>query len=189
MTSLTDEKKRLRSETLREIEALPEVYVASSDAGILANLTALPEFIAASVILFYCSVGREPDTRKAIELAARQNKTVALPAPYRGGKMLAREFVGFDALEDGLYGIPAPPDSARTVEKDDVELIIVPAVSFTADGRRLGYGGGYYDRYLPDSRAFTVGLARQRLVKSYLPSEPHDVPVRCLVTETGASYL
>lgn len=189
MKNSTDEKKRLRADALREIDSLPEAYVESSDAGILANLTVLPEFISAGVIMFYYSVDREPDTRKAIESALRQGKTVALPISYGGGVMRAHELTDPGLLTDGLHGIPAPPESARLIDADEIDLVIVPAVNFDAQGYRLGYGGGYYDRFLPGVRAFTAGLARQRLVKSEVPREPHDIPVRCLVTEADTVYL
>jgi 5-formyltetrahydrofolate cyclo-ligase len=180
-----NEKKALREATLREIEALPAEYIQSSDGGIYKNLASMPEFASARVVLFYFSVNREPDTRRAIAEALAMGKTVALPRSYRGGIMSAREIRGADAPEPGLYGIPAPPESARAIEKSDIDLIIVPAVNYDSEGYRLGYGGGYYDRYLPGTRAYTVGLARQRLLMARAPREAHDVPVRCVVTEAS----
>jgi 5-formyltetrahydrofolate cyclo-ligase len=181
-------KKTLREATLSEIDALPAEYIQSSDAGIYGNFAALPEFASAGVILFYFSVNREPDTRRAIERALGMGKTVALPLPYRGGVMSAREILSAGVPEAGLYGIPAPPESAREIDKGDIDLIVVPAVSFDREGYRLGYGGGYYDRYLPGARAYTVGLARAKLVSPRVPREAHDIPVRCVVTEEGVMY-
>jgi 5-formyltetrahydrofolate cyclo-ligase len=186
MTAPPDIKKALRDALLREITALPAEYIAASDAGILEKLSTLPEFVTAGVILFYYSVNREPDTHRAIELALRLGKTVALPISYRGGVMRAHEVLSAGDPIPGLHGIPAPPESSRLIEKDEIDLIIVPALSFDGAGFRLGYGGGYYDRYLPGARAYTVGLARRRLLKPSVPREPHDVPVRCVVTEERA---
>jgi 5-formyltetrahydrofolate cyclo-ligase len=168
---------------MREISGLPSEYVAASDAGIFEQLSALPEFISADVILFYYSVNREPDTRRTIELALRLGKTAALPISYRGGVMRAHEILSSGDPGPGMHGIPAPPEDSRPIEKDEIDLIIVPALSFDSAGFRLGYGGGYYDRYLPGARAHTVGLALRRLLKLAVPREPHDVPVRCVVTE------
>ncbi|MDR2665238.1 MAG: 5-formyltetrahydrofolate cyclo-ligase [Oscillospiraceae bacterium] len=188
MAVLINEKKMLREDMLRDIGALPAKYIVSSDSGIYNNLVELPEFLSAGVVLFYFSVNREPSTHRAIARALDMGKTAALPLPYPGGVMSAREILSADAPEAGPYGIPAPPESARIIEKGDIDLIIVPAVSFDRDCYRLGYGGGYYDRYLPGTRAYTVGLARERLIRPRVPREAHDIPVRCVVTEAGAIY-
>ncbi|MDR1588738.1 MAG: 5-formyltetrahydrofolate cyclo-ligase [Oscillospiraceae bacterium] len=183
MTVSPDGKNAMRDAVLRRIGELPAEYIASSDAGIFENLSALPEFISAGVILFYYSVNREPDTRKAIGLALRLGKTVALPISYRGGVMHAHELSGDGELRGGLHGIPAPPENSRLIDKAELELIIVPALAFDGEGFRLGYGGGYYDRYLPGARAYTVGLARRRLLERAVPREPHDIAVRRVITE------
>lgn len=183
MTASPDTKKALREAVTREIDGLPAEYIASSDAGIFENLSVLPEFVSAKVILFYYSVNREPDTRRAIDLALRMGKTVALPISYRGGVMRAHEILSAGDPGPGLHGIPAPPEDSRLIEKDALDLIVVPALAFDRAGFRLGYGGGYYDRYLPGARAYTVGLARRRLIKDAVLRETHDVPVNRVVTE------
>jgi 5-formyltetrahydrofolate cyclo-ligase len=70
-----------------------------------------------------------------------------------------------------------------------LELIIVPALTYDRMGYRLGYGGGYYDRYLLNIPAFTVGMARERLVRDALPRESHDVAMKCLATEKGCEFV
>ena len=90
-----------------------------------------------------------------------------------------------EELSPEVLGIPAPKESAVRLDPDELDLIIVPAITFDRSGYRLGYGGGYYDRYLAQTKAFTVGLARERLVKEELPREAHDIAVKCLITESG----
>jgi 5-formyltetrahydrofolate cyclo-ligase len=165
-------------------------YIAQSDGGIYDNVSALPEFLAASTVLFYFSVNREPDTRRLITFALGLGKTAALPISLSHGEMHAHVIETLDCLTQGRHGIPEPPGNAARISKDLIDLIIVPAVSYDRLGYRLGYGGGYYDRYLPGARAFTVGLAREALIiDGGAPREEHDVPVRCLITETHATRL
>ncbi|MDR3209571.1 MAG: 5-formyltetrahydrofolate cyclo-ligase [Oscillospiraceae bacterium] len=184
--SAPEDKGALR-ETLRiRVDALAPEYAAESDAGIFRRLIALPEFEAARVIFAYVSVGREPDTRRLIDYALERGKTVAVPESLPRGVMSARRLTSLGALVPGRYGIPAPPEGAEEIPPGALELVIVPAMTFDVDGYRLGYGGGYYDRYLPRTDAFTAGLARETLLLAAVPREAHDARVSALVTEARA---
>jgi len=97
--------------------------------------------------------------------------------------MHARIVKGLDRLHPAMLGIPAPPETAPIMPPDEIDLIIVPALAYDTKGYRLGHGGGYYDRYLFGIPAYTVGLARERLIKAELPRQPHDIAVRCVITE------
>jgi len=178
-------KSDLRRQILEEIEALPDDYIVASDSSLFFQVTSLVEFRDARNIMLYHSVKREPDTIRIAETAFSMGKNVSFPYCLKGGLMQARTVLRLDDLIPAVLGIPAPPDSAELIEPDELELIIVPAITYDKAGYRLGYGGGYYDRYLARTRAFTVGLARARLVKDELPREPHDIAVKLLVTESG----
>ena len=178
------DKKTFRKAVLNDISALPQEYIESSDAGIFKNFTALEEFNSAKTVFAYLSEKREPDTVKIIEKALEMGKTVALPISYDGGYMEPRIIKSLSELVVGKFGIPAPPESAGKLSEEDVDLIIVPAVTFSRNGFRLGRGGGYYDRFLERSRAFSVGLGRELLLRD-VPVEKHDMKVACLVTETA----
>jgi 5-formyltetrahydrofolate cyclo-ligase len=86
-------------------------------------------------------------------------------------------------LQPGAFGIPEPSASAPEVEP---QVLVVPGLAFDRSGHRLGYGGGFYDRYLCRSRALTIGIALAAHVCDPLPAEPHDQAVSWLVTEAGA---
>ena len=182
-------KSDLRKQILDEIEALPDDYIVASDSSLFFQVTSLREFCDARNIMLYCSVKREPDTIRIAEAAFSMGKTVSFPFCLKDGLMQARIVTGLDELRPAVLGIPAPPDSAEQLEPDELELIIVPAITYDRAGYRLGYGGGYYDRYLARTGAITVGLARKRLIKDELPREPHDIAVKLLVTESGGDYL
>jgi 5-formyltetrahydrofolate cyclo-ligase len=180
------DKAAFREKTARAIAALDSRYIAESDAGIYLQIIALPEFIAAKTVLLYYSVGREPDSHRLIEHALARGKTVALPASLPDGVLEARVIGTLDGLSKRALGIPAPADGAALLLPEALDFIAVPAMTFDRAGYRMGRGGGYYDRYLPKTGAFTAGLARERLVAGEFPREPHDFPVKCLVTEKGS---
>jgi len=183
--NVQSDKKRLRGQIGAEIEALPETYIAESDNGIFINMVSLGEFTGARKIMIYHSVGREPDTLRIANAALELGKTVAFPYCYRGGIMQAKVAKGLDELLPAMLGIPAPPETAPGISPEEIDLIIVPALTFARSGHRLGYGGGYYDRYLDGLSVTTAGLARQRLLADALPTEPHDIAVGLLITENG----
>ena len=176
-------KARLRDQISREISALPDAYISNSDEGLFLQVISFEQFVSARNIMIYYSVKREPATRKIAEAALAAGKTVAFPYCYRGGIMQARIVRSLDMLRPAILGIPAPPDDTPVIAPEELDLIIVPALTYDRNGYRIGYGGGYYERYLPGISAFTAGLARERLLKDELPVEPHDVAVKCVITE------
>ena len=177
------DKKELRERIKGEISALSEEYIAASDKGLLHNITLLNEFIDARNILLYFSIDREPDTHEIAKAALMMGKTIAFPYCFRGGIMQAHIVGSLDELYPAMLGIPAPSAEAPIIDPGKLDMIIVPALTYDGEGYRLGYGGGYYDRYLSGLPAFTVGLARERLIKAELPREPHDIAVKCVTTE------
>ena len=184
-----NEKAKLRVRISEEIASLPDEYITASDIGLSARVTELEEFIDARNIMLYYSVKREPATHEIAKAALSAGKTVAFPLCYRGGSMEARIVKSLDELIPAMLGIPAPAAAAALMTPEESDLIIVPALTYDYEGYRLGYGGGYYDRYLPGAAGYTVGLARERLIKAVLPREPHDIAVKCIVTENGIRRL
>ena len=178
-------KETARKNIAGEIAALPDDYVTDSDKGLFLRVISLKEFINARVIMIYHSIKREPGTLEIAKAALNAGKTVAFPYCCKGGIMQARTIHDLGELKPSMLGIPAPPDTAPVIAPEELELIITPALTYDVAGYRIGYGGGYYDRYLNGIPAFTAGLARERLLKQKLPREPHDIAVKCVVTENA----
>ena len=176
------DKKAFRNSVMEKINSLPEEYLRSSNDGIFNNFISLEEYASSETIFAYISEKREPDTVRIIEKALSDGKRVALPISLPGGIMEPRLIESLDELVPGRYDIPAPKDTAPLVTDDEIDLIIVPAVTFNEQGYRLGRGGGYYDRFLRKSAAYSVGLGRQELIMP-VPLEEHDMGVKCLITE------
>ena len=186
--SIQSNKSEMREQLRAAISALPEDYIRKSDEGLLRAVTTRNEFIDARNIMMYCSVEREPDTLGIAEAAMSVGKTVAFPRCYGSGIMKAHIIRSLDELKPSMFNIPAPPATAPVAAPEELDLIIVPALTYDMSGHRLGYGGGYYDRYLNGIVAFTIGLARHRLIADELPRERHDIPVCCMATECILLY-
>ena len=93
---------------------------------------------------------------------------------------------GSSDLKSGAYGILEPSDSCEEVDYCDIDIVITPGLAFTLKGDRLGYGGGYYDRFLIQYPAITrCALTYDRLILGSLPVKENDVPVDYLISEIG----
>lgn len=187
-TSKTDARKHYRD--LRD--SLSENERASADAAIAAQVCALPEFADAHEVFTYLSVGAEVDTRQLIRAAWDAGKLVAIPRCVPGTNTMDwHRIQGFDDLESGSFGIEEPPDDPATLV--DVPkagqgvraVALVPGYSFDQDGYRLGYGGGFYDVFLPSFGGAAVGLCRTaQLSAGPVPHDAHDIPVDVVACET-----
>ena len=176
-------KKMLRREWMAKEAGLPPDYVKTSNTGIARNLFSLPEFQHAESILFFYSIWHEPDTHEMMRCALGQKKTVALPQTYPKGVMMARRINSLEELTPSKFGIPEPTESATVLGPEELDLIVVPAITFDREGYRLGHGAGYYDIYLPRTKAFTCGITREKMLVPRVPREAHDIRVNCIVTE------
>ncbi len=110
------------------------------------------------------------------------------PRCATGRKLIVHRLLSesFDGWTRSRFGVDEPPADSPEVAPEDLDLVVVPALAFDERGYRIGYGGGYYDRFLPRLRpdCVTVGVTLDALVVPALPAEPHDVPVQIIVTET-----
>lgn len=180
------EKALLRRRIRRLIESLDPAYIAASDRAIFEKLACHPFFTRAERVFAYYSVGREPDTRRLIELCRSLDKPVALPRVEKSGMVFAPLEAGIDRLSRGPFGIPQPDPEAPSVRVGEHDLVIVPALCYDRQLYRLGHGGGYYDRFLAACPALSIGLCREALVLPMVPREKFDLPVDMLITEKRA---
>ena len=177
-------KHQIRVAAGSRLAAIDRFYFIESNKDILYMLLTVPEYKEAKRVFTYYSISKEVDTRAMIGGALKSGKQVFLPATFGGGKMEFREYKEGDELVKGRLNIPEPREGAPVSEPEDGDVLIVPALVYDLEGYRLGYGGGYYDRYLAGCKGFTIGLCRSRMMMGALPREEHDIPVKCIVTET-----
>ena len=103
--------------------------------------------------------------------------------------MTARVISGYEMLSSGTFGIPEPSNKSDILMPWDIDMAVVPAVSYDYDGFRLGRGKGYYDRYLCHVKGIKVGLAREKTMVKSVPREEHDIPVDIVVSEDKIRYM
>ncbi len=136
-------------------------------------------------VFLYVSFRNEPETEAIISRLLSMGKTVAVPKCGKNGEMTMHKITSPEDLCPGAYGIPEPVCEAPVLPKE-ADLILVPGCAFGRDMNRLGYGGGYYDRYLPEcKKACKVGVCFSNCVTEALPADSYDVKMDCLVTENG----
>lgn len=175
-------KKSIRKAIAARRRASTEEERRAADEKITAAVLALPEFQAASCIYIYMSYNREVETRRIIQAAWGQGKRVAVPR-VEGQEMAFYLLESFDQLVPGCVGIPEPMDGMRLAGDEDA-LMIMPGVAFDASCRRVGYGGGYYDRYLSRHTGHPrVAVAYSFQLIPQAPWEPTDIFPDKLVTE------
>ncbi|MFC5603552.1 5-formyltetrahydrofolate cyclo-ligase [Sporosarcina koreensis] len=158
---------------------------ASKSAAILQSLSTCEEYASAQTIGVTVSRFPEVDTYPLIESAWKSGKRVAVPKCIPGTReMDFRLISSFDDLET-VYMDLKEPVVARTisVDKGQIDLQIVPGVVFSDEGFRIGFGGGYYDRYLTDYSGDRVSLAFDEQTTQEVPIEEHDIPVNKIITE------
>lgn len=156
---------------------------AEKDHKIALRLLESRDIESCDTVLIYISIDSEIDTSFIISELLKKEKRVAVPKCSKDGVM---EFIYIrspDELISGMYGIPEPSGSEVAVITDKT-VCIVPALAFTPDGVRLGYGGGYYDRFLAvHSNISTIGLCYECIVAESLPSEEYDIKIKKFITE------
>ena len=148
-------KKTLRKETIAAMKELPQSVKAEADSQLTQRFIQLPAFQEAQTLATYLSMGHEFSTASLIQAALQSGKRVCVPRTYPQGRM---EFVEYDPniLEKTRFGLLEPNEQGKVVDKSEIDLIHVPGVVFQSKGYRIGYGGGYYDRYLADFTGKTV---------------------------------
>ena len=181
--SIQHQKQELRTQFKSYREQLSDQQYASFNRRIRERLAALPEVSRSRMVHSYWSLPtrREIDIRPLIQQWHAEGKTIVLPV-MRGLDLLHVPFEGTSQLAKNSWGLYEPTGS-KTVPVTDLELVVVPALGASRRGHRIGYGKGYYDRFLADVRAVTVGLVFDACLKGTVPVEPHDVPLDIIVTE------
>lgn len=140
----------------------------------------------ASVIYPYLAYNQEIITTTLIERAWNDGKAVAVPKCYEDNRMEFHRIYSFDDVEPGMYDIPEPI-SGEIVEDEEV-LILMPGLAFDGNFNRIGYGGGYYDRYLDrkqNCHFIKVAFAYEFQILDHIATDEHDYKVDMIITDKG----
>ncbi|SEN40043.1 5-formyltetrahydrofolate cyclo-ligase [Lihuaxuella thermophila] len=180
------DKRSLRQRLLQVRNQLAPGYMSECSEQICRTLVQLPIFQEAESILFYMPFRNEVDVKPAMNAAWKQGKEVILPKAYPEDRsMRCFRVKDLAELKTGAYGIAEPPeDREREVKPRQIPLVIVPGVAFDREGYRLGYGGGYYDRFFAAQslNSKRVGVAfPEQIVETVFPEE-HDQRMDVIIT-------
>ncbi len=169
-------KSELRKQVLHEMKALPRQQKQFIDQALTEQLLQHPFYQEAKVIATYLSFPHEFQTQELIEQALRDCKKVLIPKTYSKGRM---DFVVYDSqqLVKTSFGLLEPQGDLEVVDVSQIDLIHVPGLAFTREGYRIGYGGGYYDRYLEHFTGHTLSTVYPCQIRDFIP-EDHDIPVQ-----------
>lgn len=163
------------------------------DSNILTRLTRLNQYKNARQVLAYVSVHDEVDTRALIEKAIRDGKRVAVPRCVPNTRQMEFYYINsIDELEPGMFGVPEPnPEKSELMIDFSDSVCIVPGICFDKKGYRLGYGKGYYDRFLCNYNGTTIGLCYSICTKYNLIHGKFDRRSDIVITEkyVNRTYL
>ena len=183
--SVIEEKKALRTFIRKKERTLDPVYKAESSEAICRHLLALDEYKSAKVVFAFAGTEKEIDTSLFMNETIAAGKTLILPRCAAEHAIDLCVVRSMDDLEAGAYGILEPKKSCALVTAADIDFAVVPCLSFDRKGRRLGQGGGYYDRFLRRCTGDALLLCREALLRAHIPQEPHDVRLPAVITERG----
>ena len=169
---IAQNKKRYSSEQLKEWSSC-----------LLSKLEDSPNFVKAHTILMYYSLPDEVQTHDFIE-KWKDEKKIILPVVVGATELELRCYSGKQDLIKGAFGIEEPAGKAFEAF-EQIDLAIIPGVSFDASGNRLGRGKGYYDRLLPKLKAPKIGICYAFQVSKEIPTGPYDYPMDEVITENG----
>jgi 5-formyltetrahydrofolate cyclo-ligase len=174
-------KRRVRREVLAARDAVDPAVRVRDAAAIMDRLFALDEVAEARVVMAFWSFGSEPPTDPLLDRLAAAGVTVALPR-IEEGDLMPRSWRPGDPTTETRFGAREP--TGDPVDPTTLDVIVTPSVAYDTDGRRIGYGGGFYDRLFPRApEAFRVGIAFDlQVLTGPLPSGAFDVRVHALVT-------
>lgn len=180
-------KRELRARLLILRNGLSASYRRRAGKAISARVLGLPQWRKARTVALYARLGSEVDTRELIRRAIKEGKTVVLPKVdlKRGSMDFHEAGRGLADCRTGVFGIPEPSARSKKVRNKSIDLAVVPGIAFDRARFRLGYGKGFYDRFLSKNRVYSIGLSYQKTLLSRLPREAHDARLRRVVTEIG----
>lgn len=174
-------KQELRNQ-IKQINFSSE-YIKYSDEIIFSKLIKSEEFKNSQVLFIYVSRNKEVDTIKIIKHVLELGKTVCVPKCFENAIMKAVEIKSFDDLESGRFNILEPKSYCNEVDKIKIDLAVIPCVTCDVDNNRLGYGKGFYDRFLVNTDMKKVCLCRKKVLQEKIPVDKNDVKMDFVVTD------
>ena len=185
-------KKKLRKLMLEKRNALLQSDIIDKSHEISKKLITQSFFHTSKIVLAYISINNEPDTQAILQTAWQLEKQILVPVcqPLTN-TILISKLENMQELEEGHFHILEPKkEYLRPLNPSIVDLCILPGTAFDKNGYRLGYGSGYFDRFLPLLRSdcLKIALSYDYQILDTIPHESHDIPVDIIITEKTIYY-
>jgi len=174
------ERKSLRSLLLEKRDNTSFDFMKIASKKIQKRLKKINSFMDAQKIGMYYPIGSEILTQDIIQELLSDGKDVFLPK-VMGKNMEFRKIIDFSSLEKGSFDIMEPKDDCQI--DNDLEVVLVPTVGISPSGVRLGYGHGFYDRFLAEHKSVTISLTLEKQIVKKIPKSEHDIMIDWIITE------
>ncbi len=180
-------KAQLRAEMKARRGGLAEAETGPAASQACAILQATPEWREAKVVCLHVSFKQELGTGPLLQVALDDGKVLVLPRTQPDGRLSLHEVTDLTTLVASRLGILEPLPTAPARRPSDLDLVLVPGLAFDGEGNRLGYGAGFYDRLLAQTRptTATIGYGYGFQLQAKVPTEPHDIALQAIATPQG----
>lgn len=184
MPDIAEQKRQLRRSCRQIRTALGEATRQQASLSICGWIESWPVFQSSSVVLAYMPIPGEVDLTPLVERQPQKHWALPRILPAAGHRMVFHPYQPGRLIRHP-FGMAEPAPDLPIVPPGEIQLALVPGLAFDRLGRRLGYGGGYFDRFLHAYSGASLGIIFQALLRERLPCGEHDVPVQWIVTEAG----
>lgn len=182
---LVTRKRALRKELNQRQCSLSNKYKKEASLEIARRVFESKAYQEAETIFIYCGTSNEVDTSIIIRDALKKGKHVALPKILSLGIMETLEIESMEELIPERHGILEPKDGSRKIPPEEIDLALIPCLGFSRDGYRIGYGGGFYDRFLPNGNFTKIIIAFDQMSVDSMPIGAFDHKVDKIITESA----
>lgn len=180
----TSNKNELRQKYRTLRDSFGEEFIENASILVCKTLAERQEFINADTVLFYYPVKNEISPLLIFDLCLKMGKTVAFPVcQAHNSTLVFKKVSSLDDLSKSTFDLLEPNKNCEIITPSQNTVCIVPAIAFSRDGHRIGYGKGYYDRFLANFSGTSIGLSYSALVCNNFSQNDHDIPVDMIITE------
>jgi 5-formyltetrahydrofolate cyclo-ligase len=176
------EKKEIRKTVIKRLKKLTSEQKTEQEKTIINALFQTSEWMKAKTVAITLSQNIELDTSTIIEKAWSEDKIVVIPRAKKNRKMDFVVYTKETPIEISSFGLREPARDLIAISKSEIDLIIVPGVAYCESGFRIGFGGGYYDRFLVNYKGETLSLVLDEQQINSFEIDPFDIPIKLLIT-------
>ena len=183
MNQMTKNELRQKYRALRD--SFGEEFINKASNSTSNNLQKIEEFVKADIVLLYYPTKNEISPLPLFEICLKMGKTVAFPVCQKESTTLMfKKVTSLDMFSPSSFGIFEPNEECEIIIPTEKTICITPALLFSKDGHRLGYGKGYYDRFLKDFNGISIGFSYSDCVLDFIPHDTYDIPLDMIITES-----